>query len=143
MRTQLQNKEIREAIDACNEALEYLDRAQSSLGSAGIWGLVDLFGGKFFSTFLKHNRMHEAQANIERAKRAMRRLKKELSDVRQFEDLHVEMGDIISMADYFFDGAIADWLVQSRIGSAREQVRRAQEQVWDIREELYRLEGRK
>ncbi len=140
MNNSLQRKEIREAIDACTETLEYLDRAQDSLKSAGLWGLVDLFGGKFFSTFLKHNSMHEAQANIEKAKRSMRRLSKELSDVRRFEDLHVQMGDLISMADYFFDGAIADWLVQARIGSAREQIRRAQEQIWDVREELRRLE---
>ena len=142
MRGDLEKKEIREAIDACTETLGYLDNAQDCLKGAGMWGLVDMFGGRFVSTYLKHNKMHEAQANIEKAKRSMRRLSKELADVRRFQDLQIQMGDIVSMADYFFDGAIADWLVQARIGSAREQIRRAQEQIWDIRQELYRLEER-
>ncbi len=140
MRSSRELKEIREAISACTETLDYLDRAQDSLQGAGMWGLVDIFGGKFFSTYFKHNKMHEAQANIERAKRSLKRLSKELADVRQFEQLQVQMGDLISMADYFFDGTIADFLVQARISSSKEQIRRAQEQVWDIRQELYRLE---
>ena len=141
MRDNRQLKEIREAISACTETLDHLDRAQTSLQGAGMWGLVDIFGGWFFSTSFKHNKMHEAQADIEKAKRSMRRLSKELADVRQFEQLNVQMGDLVSMADYFFDGAIADWLVQARIGSAREQIRRAQEQIWDIRQARQHVRG--
>lgn len=39
------------------------------------------------------------------------------------------MSDFVSFADYFFDGVIADWLVQNRIHDARNQVKDAIQKV--------------
>ena len=50
-------KEKREAIDAGNRALRSLRTARENLNSAKNWGLVDMFGGGFFSTMLKHSKM--------------------------------------------------------------------------------------
>ena len=83
--------------------------------------------------------MHEAQKKIEAAKRSMNKLSRELRDVDTYVDIDIEMGDFLGFADYFFDGFLADWMVQSKIGKAREQVRRAQEQVWDVRNALYQI----
>ena len=46
-------KEKREAIEAGQQALSSLRTAEENLNSAKNWGLVDMFGGGFFSTMLK------------------------------------------------------------------------------------------
>ncbi len=46
--------EIQEAIDAADRALEDLERAKKSLGSAKGWGLFDMFAGGFISSMIKH-----------------------------------------------------------------------------------------
>jgi len=50
----------------------------------------------------------------------------------------LEIGDFLTFADYFFDGLIADWLVQSKIQDAKAQVENAIIQVRQIREDLLR-----
>lgn len=39
------DKELKEAMDAGQEALRYLYEARNCLNSAGNWGVLDLFGG--------------------------------------------------------------------------------------------------
>ena len=51
-------KEKREAIEAGQRALSSLRIAKENLNSAKNWGLVDMFGGGFFSTMLKHSKIH-------------------------------------------------------------------------------------
>lgn len=52
---------------------------------------------------------------MQQARSALKRFQKELMDVENVEEFHIETGDFLSFADYFFDGIIADWLMQSRI----------------------------
>lgn len=132
-------KEIREAIDAGNEALFCLTRAKESLNSAGNWGLWDMLGGGLLSTFMKHSKMNDANSLIQDARSALKRFQKELIDVDTVTDLHIETGDFISFADFFFDGLIADWLVQSRINDAKRQVNNAIQRVSYIMEQLKRM----
>ena len=40
-------------------------------------------------------------------------------------EFRIETGDFLTFADYFFDGLVADWLVQSKINDARRQVENA------------------
>ena len=128
----LQRKEVREALATGQEALGYLNRARECLNSAGNWGLVDLFGGGLLSTFVKHAKMNDAEELVQQARGALRRFQKELMDVDNIPEIHIETGDFIAFADYFFDGLIADWLVQSRISDAKQQVDHAIRKVNDI-----------
>ena len=118
-------KEIEEAIAAGEQALMSLEAARASLSSAGNWGLFDMLGGGLISTFVKHSKIDQARAEIEEAKRDMRVFERELSDVQQRIDADLNIGDFLTFADYFFDGLIADWLVQSKISNARAQVEEA------------------
>lgn len=136
---ELQQKEIREAMLAGQEALDYLKRAQDCLNSAGNWGLVDLFGGGLISTFMKHSKMNDAESLVQQARSALKRFQRELTDVDQVSDFHIETGDFVAFADYFFDGLIADWLVQSRISEAKRQVENAIQRVNYIMGQLQRL----
>ena len=115
-------KEKREAIDAGNRALRSLRTARENLNSAKNWGLVDMFGGRFFSTMLKHSKMDQAKENMEQAKYDLRNFSRELNDVNMACDLNINTGDFLSFADYFFDGFIVDWMVQDRINRAKDQV---------------------
>ena len=43
-------------------------------------------------------------------------------DVDNIPEFRIETGDFLTFADYFFDGIVADWLVQSKINDAKRQV---------------------
>ena len=43
-------REIREAMQAGQEALNYLNQAKDCLNSAGNWGIVDMLGGGMLTT---------------------------------------------------------------------------------------------
>ncbi|MCR4657451.1 MAG: hypothetical protein K5770_14685 [Lachnospiraceae bacterium] len=51
----------------------------------------------------------------------------------------VEIGGFLTFADFFFDGFIADILVQSKIGKAQRQCDDALRQVRQIRGQLLAL----
>lgn len=132
-------KELREAKLAGQEALDCLNRAADSLKSAGNWGIVDMLGGGLISTFVKHSKMNDANALVQQARSALKRFRKELTDVENVAEFRIETGDFLSFADYFFDGIIADWLVQSRINEARTQVENARQKVMYIMGQLNSL----
>ena len=48
----------------------------------------------------------------------------------------MEVGSFLSFADFFFDGFVADYLVQSKISEAKEQVSDAIDKVESILKEL-------
>lgn len=116
-----QQREISEAIQAGNEALRCLENAKDFLGSAGNWGLL--------TTFVKHSKMNQANEQIQAARAALMAFQRELHDVQELGDLKVETGDLLGFADYFFDGLLADLLVQSRINNAKNQIDNAIQRV--------------
>ena len=114
------DRERQEAIDGGERALDSLYGVRKELESAGNWGLLDMFGGGMFTTFVKHSKMNDAQRYMERAKRDLAAFSRELADVS--ETLNINSGDFLTFADYFFDGFVADMMVQSRIRDAQRQV---------------------
>ena len=122
MTSELMRKEMNEAIQAGERALNSLRIAQSQLKSAGNWGLFDMFGGGLFSSMIKHSKMNDATRYMEDAKRNLLIFQRELKDVNIPMNLRMEVGSFLSFADFFFDGFVADYLVQSKISEAREQV---------------------
>lgn len=115
-------REIDEAMQAGWEALDCLKQARECLDSAGSWGILDMLGGGFLTTFVKHSKMKDADRLVQDARSALKAFQKELTDVDTISEFHIETGDFLSFADYFFDGLIADWLVQSRIKESKSQV---------------------
>ncbi len=133
------DKELKEAMDAGQEALRYLYEARNCLNSAGNWGVLDLFGGGLISTFMKHSKMNDAERLVQNARSALKRFQRELMDVDTIAEFHIQTGDFLAFADYFFDGIIADWLVQSRISDAKRQVDDAVRKVEYIMGQLRQL----
>ncbi|MCR5607573.1 MAG: hypothetical protein K6G26_00740 [Lachnospiraceae bacterium] len=129
-------KERREAIEAGNRALSSLKAARADLNSAGNWGIFDLLGGGFLTDVIKHSKMNNAQVNMERAKWELENFGKELSDIAGYITFDFNTMDFLSFADYFFDGLLADWLMQDRINKAKSQVDEAISRVTYILERL-------
>ena len=136
MTNEMMRREMNEAIQAGERALGSLKTAQSQLKSAGNWGLFDMFGGGLFSSMIKHSKMNDASGYMEEAKRDLLVFQRELKDVNVPMDLRMEVGSFLSFADFFFDGFVADYLVQSKITEAREQVEDAIRMVEKILRDL-------
>lgn len=132
-----QNKiEIQEAIDAADRALRSLEGARDSLQAAQGWGIFDMLGGGFFSTWFKHSNMDEAEKLIANAQAALRNFSKELEDVGETIDLSFNNADLLTVADYFLDGLFADFLMQGRIKDAIANVEDTIGRVTAIRSAL-------
>ena len=138
MSNEIMRREMKEALNAGERALSSLRNAQEKLNSAGNWGLFDMFGGGLFSTIMKRSKMDDAQQLMEAAKTDLKRFQRELKDVNIPLDLRMEVGSFLSFADFFFDGFVADYLVQSKISEAKEQVSDAIVRVEQILNELKR-----
>lgn len=132
------NKEIREAIAAGERALSSLRQAQSKMDSARGWGIIDLFGGNLLTGLIKHSQAHDASRFVEDAKRDLAVFQNELQDVRDLQGLNVEVGDFLTFADFFWDGLLADLLVQSRINDARRKIADAIRRTEDVVQRLKR-----
>ena len=121
--------EIREAIDAGERALHSLWDAKNSLGSARGWGIVDMLGGRGLSGLIKHVKIGDARNSLGQAKSDLARFSRELADVREIQGLDIEIGDFLTFADFFFDGFLADIMVQSKIRQAQDKIDDAIERV--------------
>ena len=96
-------KEKAEAINAANDALYYLGRADEILNKARNWGLADIMGGGMLITAVKRQRMREASEEINRARAALNLLNEELLDLNNYFTLDIGLDDFLSAADYIFD----------------------------------------
>lgn len=134
-------KEIKEALEAANAAIEELERVLNCLNSASNWGTWDMLGGGILSTAIKHSYIDDARSAANRAQYQLRRLERELMDVGSFQHLNVDVGSFATFADFFFDGLISDWVVQSRISQSRENARRVLRKVEDIKQKLEKALG--
>lgn len=131
--------ERNEAIQAADIALGHLYRAQELLGSAGNWGLFDIFAGGALTSFIKRSKMSEAQAELDASREALRALAREVRDVEEAGAFQIETGGFLSFADMFFDNAFLDIYVQAQIEEAKRQVAGAIQQVEALRAQLARL----
>ena len=97
-----------------------------------------MLGGGFVSTLVKHGKMDNAKRYLEQAKYDLNSFSRELRDVNMSVNLNIDTHDFLTFADFFFDGFVADYLVQSIISEAKEQVSDAIIRVEQILSELKR-----
>lgn len=131
-------QEIYEAIYTGERALDSLNAAYDQLGSAGNWGVVDILGGNLISGMMKHTRINDASRYISEAKEELNHFRYELGDIRDIDELHIDIDGFLTFADFFMDGIIADVIVQSRIEDSRRQILNVIHQVEYILDRLER-----
>ena len=115
-------KELKEAITPGNMAINTLNEAIELLDSAGDWGTWDLLGGGLVADMMKHDKIDKAKQAILNAQTYVQRLQVELQDVNMSLDGSIQITGGAVFADFFFDGLIADWYMQSKISQSRENV---------------------
>ena len=81
---------------------------------------------------MKHMRVNNASRYVDDARRDMAAFRDELGDIRDLENLNVDIDGFLTFADFFFDGFVADIFVQSKIRKGQQQVREAIRRVEDI-----------
>lgn len=121
--------ELGEAIKAGELALDGLRQVQSDLQSAANWGTWDLLGGGLISTLVKHSKIDAARRHVHAVQSQLRRFQAELTDIGEQLNLSLEIGDFLGFADFFFDGLVVDWVVQSRIREASSACSSAKSRV--------------
>jgi len=137
-------REVEEAIAAGRSTLESLKGVREKLNSAKGWGTWDLLGGGLISTIAKHSAIDEANSRAREVQHQLKTFRKELSDVNEFTEIEVNISAFASFADFFLDGLIADWFVQSRINESIGYVEEASGSIESIVRDLEkRLSGLK
>ena len=129
-------KELREAIAAGKDVQGRIESMLRSLDSAAGWGVWDMIGGGFLSTMVKHSHIDDARQLAHDAQQSFRVFARELRDVNLQLDLNIEISGFLRFADYFFDGLIADWTVQSRINKALDEIKKQQRSVTAVMQRL-------
>lgn len=135
----MDQREVREAVQAGEEALAGIQKAREKLGSAKNWGIFDMLGGGMISSMVKHSRMDDASEDMEEAKRKLAAFERELKDISISADLSVEMGIFLRFVDTFMDNLFVDFMVQSRIDDAIAGLDDVSDRVRRILAQLYPL----
>ena len=121
--------EIEEARSAGQRAAASLADVVESLDSAGSWGTWDMLGGGLISTAIKHSHIDKAKARAQEAQADLRAFERELADVATHASYEIELDGFSKFADYFLDGLIFDWVVQSKIQKSQQAARDVAAQV--------------
>ena len=131
-----QERELREASSAGQNALATADQILESLHSAENWGTWDLVGGGLIADLAKHSRLDDAQESVECLQSQLRTFRTELTDVTIRADFQVNIDGFLRVADYIFDGIFADWAVLDRINQAQAQVESTRAQISAVLDRL-------
>jgi chromosome segregation ATPase len=132
-------REITEAVTAGNSVIVDLDQAIKSLGSAEGWGIWDMLGGGLITDMIKHSHIDDARNSVNNAQEKISRFKRELADVQKNAEVQINIGELASFADFFFDGLIFDWIVQSKIEDSLAQSSKAKSTIAQTIKELETL----
>ena len=136
MTDKIRRQEIDEAIRAGDKALIGLRLAQEKLSSAKNWGILDILGGGLITNMVKHSKINDASSYLREAKDSLRVFQRELKDIPDFTALEIDIGSFLSFADFFFDGFIADYMVQTKISDAKDKINEAIIRVESLLREL-------
>lgn len=124
-----QIQEYNEAISAGGEAIKTLEQALKSLDSAKGWSAFDMFGGGLITTAIKHSHFDDAKEHIHQAQKRLRHFQEELLDIENHFKVNVEIGGLLTFADYFFDGIIFDWVVHGKISDCYKHTLKVKDDV--------------
>ena len=80
--------------------------------------------------------MGKAEEYLSQARYYLQQFQKELRNVAADDTIQLQTGDFLSFADFFFEGVVADYLVQSRINETRRKVAEAIRRVEELTAKL-------
>ena len=131
-----QQRELEEAIAAGTTALQTTAAIMQTVESAKDWATFDLLGGGLLADFAKHDKLDEAQKEVEDLQIQLQRFNKELSDVTIRACLQMNIDGMLRFADIFFDSLLTDLTVLDKIKLSYSQVKDTREQILTILRQL-------
>ena len=99
------------------------------------WGHWDLLGGGLMVTAVKHEKINRARQALYKVQHHLYHFNRELGDIRA-SDVMVRFDGLTQFADFFFDGLIVDWIVQSGINRSLDNTRELYKSVLHIIHQL-------
>lgn len=124
-------REIGEAAQEGESSRQCLHETAASLDEARGWGQWDMLGGGMVTTHFKHDHIDRARESVEEAQHHLAAFERELQDLAMHTKLDIELERFERFADFFFDGLIFDWVVQSKIVRSLDATRAVLEEVED------------
>ena len=135
-----ERREVAEAVVAGHRALAGLADALSILRSANGWSNWDTFGGGgLISSSIKHSRMGQAKAAIERTQTELSRFGRELDDLGLPGVVLPTTDGLTRGVDIWFDNIFTDLSVRNRITSS---IRSVEDVLGQVSETVQGLEAR-
>ncbi len=131
-------KELKEAVDAGEAVNTNFTKIIQILDSAQKWGTLDVLGGGLTSTYIKHQKISEANSFVNKSKFLMKNYIKELDDVDFNSDIKdmLKFSDFEMAADFLLDNFIVDFIVLEKIRSAIDKVKRKKDEINKIQDSL-------
>lgn len=119
--------------------MDHQERQKNNYNLQKNWGTYDIIGGGILSTAIKHGKLDNAAAQINRTHSYLNTFRTELADVgKSIGNINIDISSFLRVADYFFDGLLADISVQSKINDAIYQVNITTNKVDTVIQDLNR-----
>ena len=126
---ELEKMEKQRVIDTAKKALVYLRAAKFALDKAMIVGVVDIFGGMYLSSGIKHLEIESAKKNIRLAMEELQKFRRETDSTDYVNQNYMHMGILSTVFDFGFDNLASDVYAQARIAGLRRRVKEAIKRV--------------
>lgn len=132
-------KEIQDAKVIINRLLQLINEAEAKFKSARNWGVADILGGGLIVNIVKHSKIDSANNVMNEINNLLSNLQRELKDIYIPTDYRMQLGGFSTFADFFFDGAIADVYVESKIISNLNQVKALKKHIIELDNHLNQI----
>ncbi len=130
-----QQSQINEAVSIIDRLIPLVNDAERNLSSARNWGFLDVLGGGFIVDLIKHSKLNNASNSMEQVNYLMQNLQRILGSINT-NDYSMNVGNFVSLADFLFDGVIADIYMTSKIMSSLDEVRKLKNKLFELRNRL-------
>ena len=132
-------KELNDAISACNTSKYLVESILSGLSEAEKWGKWDLIDSSWLGEWEKHSNLDKAQEQVERLREELSRLKVELTEVQLQANMQVNFDIFIKSVDYFRDNILIDWTILNVIKQSKSEVQNIGSQIESVLSRLNTL----
>lgn len=130
---------VGQAISLTEQLISSLDEAERQLSSARNWGFLDVLGGGLFVDLIKHSKLNNAKATMDKVNYLMGELQRVMGGIAIPSDYRMEIGGFATFADFFFDGGIVDIYMTAKIMSSLSEVRKLRDKCYDLKSRLGKL----
>ena len=128
--------QVNQALNLTNQLIGELEQAERQLSSARNWGFLDVLGGGLITDLIKHSKLNNAKASMDRVQYLLQELKRVLGGISMPGDYSMNVGTFATMSDFFFDSGIVDVYMTAKIMSSLNEVRNLKNRCYELRARL-------